>query len=72
MRESLGTGWGEAGYVRMERNVKEAMGTCGITFWPCYPIKNQAKPLNTGRKRTLAKPRRAFSANAAMGKKSSA
>jgi hypothetical protein len=57
----------------MERNVNETnFGTCGITFWPCYPIKNPAKPLNIGRKRTLAKPQRAFPANAAMGKKSSA
>jgi hypothetical protein len=57
----------------MARNVNETnFGTCGITFWPCYPIKKPAKPLNTGRKPTLAKPHRAFPANAAMGKKSSA
>ncbi|XP_047066075.1 oryzain alpha chain-like [Lolium rigidum] len=71
VKESLGIGWGESGYVRMERNVKTISGTCGITFWPCYPIKNQTEPLNTGPKHTLAKPHQAFSASAAMGKKSS-
>lgn len=69
VKESLGTGWGESGYVRMKRNVKEISGTCGITYWPCYPIKNRANPLNTGRKRTLAKRHRAFSANAAMARR---
>ncbi|CAM0902029.1 unnamed protein product [Alopecurus aequalis] len=69
VKESLSTGWGESGYVRMARNVEEISGTCGITYWPCYPIKNRPNPLNTGRKRTLAKPHRAFSTNAGVGKK---
>uniref|UniRef100_A0ACD5V3M3 Uncharacterized protein n=1 Tax=Avena sativa TaxID=4498 RepID=A0ACD5V3M3_AVESA len=58
VKESLGTAWGESGYVRMERNVKATSGTCGITYWPCYPIKNQTKLLNTGSEHMLAKPHR--------------
>ncbi len=32
--------WGEAGYIKLERNVKYAEGKCGIAMQPSYPVKH--------------------------------
>ncbi|XP_024312209.1 oryzain alpha chain isoform X2 [Brachypodium distachyon] len=40
VKESYGTSWGESGYARMERNIKETSGKCGIAMLPSYPVKN--------------------------------
>ena len=41
VKNSWGTGWGEDGYVRIERNVKSYDGKCGITAFPTYPVKKR-------------------------------
>ncbi|XP_023003481.1 cysteine proteinase COT44-like [Cucurbita maxima] len=40
-RNSWGTGWGEDGYFKLERNVKHTTdGKCGIAMEASYPVKN--------------------------------
>ncbi|XP_075097854.1 cysteine proteinase RD21A-like [Nicotiana tabacum] len=47
VRNSWDTNWGEDGYIKMERNVKDTnSGKCGIAMEASYPIKN-AKNKNT-------------------------
>ncbi|KAI5660663.1 hypothetical protein M9H77_19986 [Catharanthus roseus] len=43
VRNSWGTKWGEDGYVRMQRNVKDTAGLCGIAKYPSYPTKTASK-----------------------------
>ncbi|GJN32954.1 hypothetical protein PR202_gb21502 [Eleusine coracana subsp. coracana] len=38
VKNSWGEGWGEKGYVRMERRVKAKEGMCGIATMPHYPV----------------------------------
>ncbi|KAK2665888.1 hypothetical protein Ddye_004462 [Dipteronia dyeriana] len=38
VKNSWGTGWGEQGYVRMQRDVAAKQGLCGIAMQPSYPI----------------------------------
>ncbi|CAN6225942.1 unnamed protein product [Urochloa humidicola] len=38
VKNSWGEGWGEGGYVRMERRVQAREGLCGIASMPCYPV----------------------------------
>ncbi|KAJ0596032.1 putative zingipain [Helianthus annuus] len=40
VRNSWGADWGEQGYVRIERNVIEKTGICGIAMEALYPVKN--------------------------------
>ncbi|KAF5817528.1 putative actinidain [Helianthus annuus] len=40
VRNSWGVEWGEQGYIRMERNIKDEEGQCGIAMHALYPIKN--------------------------------
>ncbi|KNA16247.1 hypothetical protein SOVF_090680 [Spinacia oleracea] len=47
VRNSWGSGWGEEGYIRMERNTKYT-GLCGIAMEPSYPIKEGLNPPNPG------------------------
>ncbi|CAN6200703.1 unnamed protein product [Urochloa humidicola] len=42
VKNSWGPGWGEAGYIRMERNVFLPMGKCGIAMDASYPVKAKA------------------------------
>ncbi|KAJ6834249.1 oryzain alpha chain-like [Iris pallida] len=44
VRNSWGPDWGESGYIRMERNVPEASGKCGIAVEPSYPVKKGQNP----------------------------
>lgn len=45
VRNSWGKGWGENGYIKMERNVVENFfGKCGITMEASYPVKTRANP----------------------------
>lgn len=44
VRNSWGGNWGEAGYIRMERNVTLRSGKCGIAMMASYPVKNGPNP----------------------------
>lgn len=45
VRNSWGTGWGEDGYFKLERNVKHTTnGKCGIAMMASYPVKNGNNP----------------------------
>ncbi|GAA0152351.1 cysteine protease [Lithospermum erythrorhizon] len=48
VRNSWGKSWGEAGYVKMQRNVDSKYGLCGIAIEPSYPIKKGGNPPNPG------------------------
>ncbi|KAF7129797.1 hypothetical protein RHSIM_Rhsim10G0081600 [Rhododendron simsii] len=36
-KNSWGTGWGEGGYIRMERDIDAKEGMCGLAMIPTYP-----------------------------------
>ncbi|CAI8617021.1 unnamed protein product [Vicia faba] len=45
VRNSWGGSWGEADYIRLERNLASSKsGKCGIVIEPSYPIKNGRNP----------------------------
>ncbi|CAL9164373.1 oryzain alpha chain-like [Musa acuminata AAA Group] len=48
VRNSWGGDWGEAGYIRMERNVNASTGKCGIAMEASYPVKKSQNPPNPG------------------------
>ncbi|KAM7251883.1 hypothetical protein ACFE04_023766 [Oxalis oulophora] len=48
VRNSWGSNWGESGYIKMERNVANNTGKCGIAIEPSYPTKTGANPPNPG------------------------
>ncbi|XP_039162819.1 KDEL-tailed cysteine endopeptidase CEP1-like [Eucalyptus grandis] len=37
VKNSWGTGWGEEGYIRMQRDIDAAEGLCGIAMEASYP-----------------------------------
>ncbi|XP_037439741.1 senescence-specific cysteine protease SAG39-like [Triticum dicoccoides] len=37
MKNSWGAGWGEDGFIRMERDVADEQGLCGLAMQPSYP-----------------------------------
>ncbi|XBI88102.1 hypothetical protein VPH35_026098 [Triticum aestivum] len=39
MKNSWGTTWGENGYLRMEKDIAEKKGMCGLAMEPSYPTK---------------------------------
>jgi hypothetical protein len=44
VRNSWGPKWGEAGYIRMERNINATSGKCGIGMMASYPTKSGGNP----------------------------
>jgi C1A family cysteine protease len=38
VKNSWGTGWGESGYIRMNRDSKDKQGICGIAMEASYPL----------------------------------
>lgn len=38
VKNSWGDSWGEAGFIRMARQIKAKSGKCGIAMEPSYPI----------------------------------
>jgi hypothetical protein len=44
VRNSWGPNWGEGGYIRMERNVTQRTGKCGIAMMASYPVKTGPNP----------------------------
>ncbi|MCO5607889.1 hypothetical protein L7F22_062091 [Adiantum nelumboides] len=45
VRNSWGSGWGEAGYVRMQRGSNDPDGLCGINMEPSFPIVHTTSAL---------------------------
>lgn len=48
VKNSWAASWGEKGYLRMQRNVKDKNGLCGIAIEPSYPTKTGENPPNPG------------------------
>ncbi|CAM0911653.1 unnamed protein product [Alopecurus aequalis] len=44
VKNSWGAEWGENGYIRMKRNVKDKHGLCGIAMEASYPVKTSPNP----------------------------
>ncbi|TKY73587.1 Vignain protein [Spatholobus suberectus] len=42
VKNSWGQEWGEQGYIRMQRNISNKEGLCGIAMEASYPIKNSS------------------------------
>jgi len=40
LRNSWGTGWGEAGYIRLDRSVQTKTGMCGVCMVASYALSN--------------------------------
>lgn len=40
VKNSWGAGWGESGYIMLERNSDDNRGKCGIAMMPSYPVKD--------------------------------
>ena len=43
VKNSWGSSWGENGYIRLARNVKQTGGTCGLTSMASYPVINKTE-----------------------------
>lgn len=50
VKNSWGEYWGESGYLRMQRNLKDdnGYGLCGINIEPSYAVKTSPNPPNPG------------------------
>ncbi|CAH8350273.1 unnamed protein product [Eruca vesicaria subsp. sativa] len=40
IRDSLGSNWGESGYIKLQRNVNDSAGKCGVAMLASYPTKS--------------------------------
>ncbi|XP_074581065.1 zingipain-2-like [Curcuma longa] len=47
VKNSWGEDWGESGYIRMERNIADSAGKCGIATHASYPVKKGPNLHNT-------------------------
>ncbi|XP_059284475.1 cysteine proteinase COT44-like [Lycium ferocissimum] len=55
VRNSWGTNWGEDGYIRIERNIKDInSGKCGIAMEASYPVKNARNKVTVGEVKILS------------------
>lgn len=41
VRNSWGENWGEQGYVRMPRNIRNPSGYCGLAMMPSFPVMHE-------------------------------
>ncbi|KAI4298491.1 hypothetical protein L6164_032042 [Bauhinia variegata] len=44
VKNSWGPNWGEGGYIKLERNVNNKSGKCGIAIEASYPVKKGQNP----------------------------
>ncbi|KAL0719167.1 hypothetical protein Bca4012_068491 [Brassica carinata] len=42
IRNSWGSNWGESGYVKIQRNIKDSSGKCGVAMMASYPTKSSS------------------------------
>jgi cathepsin L len=49
VKNSWSADWGEAGYIRMARNVPSPRGKCGIAMDASYPVKHSSNNNPTAR-----------------------
>ncbi|KAJ0264471.1 cysteine protease RD21C [Hirschfeldia incana] len=42
IRNSWGSNWGESGYIKLERNIKDSSGKCGVAMMASYPTKSSS------------------------------
>lgn len=42
VRNSWGPGWGEGGYIKLQRGIDDPEGKCGIAMEASYPVKLSA------------------------------
>ncbi|KAF2554526.1 hypothetical protein F2Q68_00017218 [Brassica cretica] len=40
IRNSWGSNWGESGYIKLQRNIKDSSGKCGVAMMASYPTKS--------------------------------
>lgn len=40
IRNSWGSNWGESGYVKLQRNIDDSFGKCGVAMMASYPTKS--------------------------------
>ncbi|XP_024969380.1 low-temperature-induced cysteine proteinase-like [Cynara cardunculus var. scolymus] len=48
VKNSWGDAWGESGFLKMERNIKDSVGKCGIAMEASYAVKTGQNPPNPG------------------------
>lgn len=46
IKNSYGINWGDQGYIKLRRNIRDRKGKCGIAMWTYYPRKRAAPKSN--------------------------